>query len=64
MPTWMMKGGCMPRIVETEMGITYRDEVGIITETVDSNGVSFCDGKAYFNDKVINMDSLVSIQEV
>ena len=64
MPTWMMRGGCTPRIIETKMEITYRDEVGTVTETVDSDGVSFCDGKAYFNDKAIEMTALISIKEV
>ena len=52
------------RIVKTEMLIAYQDEIGIVTETIDENGVSFCDGKAYFNDKVVEMTALISIKEV
>lgn len=52
------------RIVKTEMLIAYQDEIGIVTETIDENGVSFCDGKAYFNDKAIEMTALISIKEV
>lgn len=52
------------RTVKTEMLIAYQDEIGIVTETVDENGVSFCDGKAYFNDKVVEMTALISIREV
>ena len=52
------------RTVRTEMLIAYQDEIGIVTETVDENGVSFCDGKAYFNDKVVEMTALISIKEV
>lgn len=46
------------------MTVEYRDELGVVTEEVDKDGVSFLDGKAYFNDKVIDMESLVSIKEV
>lgn len=52
------------RTVKTEMQIIYQDEIGIIAETIDENGVSFCDGKAYFNDKVVEMTALISIKEV
>ena len=46
------------------MEVIYRDEIGVITEIVDEDGVSFCDGKAYFNDKAIDMNALVQIREV
>ena len=48
----------MPSVV---IEIAYRDEIGIVTEILDKDGVSFSDGKAYFNDKVIDMIALVCI---
>lgn len=32
------------------MLITLSDVIGIVSVSVDENGVSFCDGKAYFTD--------------
>lgn len=43
------------------MKIAYRDELGVIIETIDEYGISFVNGKAYFNDKVIPMDSIIGI---
>lgn len=45
------------------MTITYRDNLGIVAEKVDEFGVSFCEGKAYFNDKKVDVSSLVSIAD-
>lgn len=59
---WMRNGGIIHEV--TKMQIEYRDEIGIVTETVDEDGVSFCDGKAYFNDKTVEITALVSIREV
>ena len=47
----------------SKMTVEYRDELGVVTEEVDDYGISFLEGKAYFNDKVIDMSSLVSIKE-
>jgi len=43
--------------------ISYRDELGIVIEEVDEYGVSFADGKAYFNDKTIPMEYVVAINK-
>ena len=51
------------RTIKTKMIITYQDEIGILREEIDKYGVSFSDGKAYFNDKAIDMTSLISIEE-
>lgn len=40
------------------MTIYYADELGIIGEKVDENGIDFCDGFAYFNDTKIAIDSI------
>ena len=45
------------------MTVEYRDELGVVMEEVDDYGISFLDGKAYFNDKVIDMLSLVFVKE-
>lgn len=45
------------------MTITYCDDLGIVSEKVDEFGVSFCEGKAHFNDKKIDVDNIVSITE-
>ena len=52
------------RFVYSTMVVEYRDELGVVREEIDENGVSFLDGKAYFNDKVIDMNALVQIREV
>lgn len=52
------------RFVYSTMVVEYRDELGVVREEIDENGVGFLDGKAYFNDKVIDMENLVSIREV
>lgn len=36
------------------MIIAYFDKVGLIVRTVDENGISFADGKAYFSDGKID----------
>lgn len=41
--------------------ISYRDELGMVIEEIDEYGVSFADGKAYFNDKAIPMEYVVAI---
>lgn len=46
------------------MTITYRDDLGIVAEKVDEFGVSFCEGKAYFNDKTVDISKLVIIAEI
>lgn len=43
--------------------ISYRDELGIVIEEVDEYGVSFADGKAYFNDKTIPMEYVIAINK-
>ena len=43
--------------------ISYRDELGIVIEEVDEYGVSFADGKAYFNDRAIPMEYVVAINK-
>ena len=45
------------------MTIIYRDEIGAVMRTVDKNGVSFCDGFAYFTDTDGN-DYCVSMYEI
>lgn len=52
------------KFIYSKMVVEYRDELGVIREEIDDNGISFLEGKAYFNDKVIDMGSLVSIREV
>ena len=46
------------------MYITYRDELGYVTEEVDEYGISFCDGVAYVNDKKIPVENVVEIKGV
>ena len=46
------------------MYITYRDEVGIISEKIDENGIDFLDDKAIFNDKSIKLSTLVRIESI
>ena len=41
--------------------ITYRDDLGTVIEEVDEYGVSFCDGKAYVNDKTIPVEAIDTI---
>lgn len=43
--------------------ISYRDELGVVIEEVDEYGVSFVDGKAYFNDKTIPMGNIIGINK-
>lgn len=45
------------------MKITYRDEIGYVTEQVDEYGVSFYNGKAVFNDKEVDISLVDSITE-
>ena len=45
------------------MRITYRDEIGYVTEQVDEYGVSFYNGKAVFNDKTVDISLVDSITE-
>ena len=45
------------------MIIIYRDELGFVEEEIDEYGVNFCDGKAYFNDKVVPVTLLESITD-
>lgn len=45
------------------MFITYRDEIGYVTEKVDEYGVSFYNGKAVFNDKTVDISLVDSITE-
>lgn len=45
------------------MVITYRDNLGIVTEKIDEYGISFCDGKVYFNDKIIDISMIIEIQK-
>lgn len=45
------------------MRITYRDEIGYVTEEVDEYGVSFYNGKAVFNDKTVDIFLIDSITE-
>lgn len=45
------------------MFITYRDEIGYVTEEVDEYGVSFYNGKAVFNDKTVDISLVDSITE-
>ena len=52
----MRKGG-------KSMYVVYRDELGYVSEKVDEYGISICDGKAYINDKIIPITSLVGITE-
>lgn len=46
------------------MNITYRDELGYVTEKVDEYGINFCDGVVYVNDKKIPVENIVEIKEV
>lgn len=46
------------------MVITYRDNLGIVAEEIDEYGISFCDGKIYFNDKVIDISAIIEIQKM
>ena len=46
------------------MIITYRDNLGIVTEEIDEYGTSFCDGKVYFNDKVIDISAIIEVQKM
>ena len=45
------------------MSITYRDEIGYVTEEVDEYGVNFYNGKAVFNDKTVDISLVDSITE-
>lgn len=45
------------------MTIVYRDDLGHVAEKIDEDGVTFCGGKAYFNDKKIDVESIIEITE-
>lgn len=44
------------------MIIIYSDEIGIVVEEIDEYGISFTDGKAYFNDRVIDINAIRDIK--
>ena len=48
------------------MTVTYRDEIGYVQVKVDSNGISFANGYAYFGnneqDYKIKVENLVCIE--
>ena len=54
-----------------KLAISYRDEVGGVLETIKDfdeetqtpldEVISFCSGKAYFNDKEIDINDIVNI---
>lgn len=46
------------------MYITYRDEIGYVTEQVDEYGVSFYNGNVVFNDKEVEVFLVDSITEI
>ena len=46
------------------MIITYRDNLGIVAEEIDEYGISFCDDKVYFNDKIIDISAIIEIQKM
>ncbi len=43
--------------------ITYSDELGIVLEKIDEYGITFTSGKAYFNDKEIEINAIREIQK-
>lgn len=45
------------------MVITYRDNLEIVAEKIDEYGISFCNGKVYFNDKIIDISAIIEIQK-
>ena len=45
------------------MVIGYVDELGGVIEEVDEYGISFGKGKAYFNDKIIEIENIRQIQK-
>lgn len=44
------------------MVISYRDSLGVVVEEVDEYGVDFSDGFAFFNDKKIEVSTVVSVK--
>ena len=44
------------------MIIVYCDDIGIVVEEVDEFGISLSGGKVYFNDKIIDISSIMEIQ--
>ena len=45
------------------MFIIYRDELGIVGETINEYGIDILDGIAHFNDKKIPVNNIESIKE-
>lgn len=45
------------------MIVVYRDELGVVEEKVDEDGIDFLNGNAYFNDKQIPMKDIQRIAE-
>lgn len=45
------------------MIVVYRDELGIVEEKVDEDGIDFLNGNAYFNDKQIPVKDVQRIAE-
>lgn len=45
------------------MVISYRDNLGVVVEKVDEYGVDFSDGFVFFNDKKIEVSTLVCVKE-
>lgn len=48
------------------VAVTYRDELGSLIEEVDPNGITFCDGFAWFttiegDERKVSVDALLSI---
>lgn len=44
------------------MIIVYSDEIGIVVEEVDEYGITFSDGKAYFNDNIVDVSAIRDIK--
>ena len=45
------------------MIVVYRDELGVVEEKVDEDGIDFLNGNAYFNDKQMPMKDIQRIAE-
>jgi hypothetical protein len=44
------------------MIIVYHNDIGLVVEEVDEFGISFSGGKVYFNNKIIDISSIMEIQ--
>jgi len=45
------------------MIVVYRDELGVVEEKVNEDGIDFLNGNAYFNDKQIPVKDVQRIAE-